>query len=66
MKKWTRVSDLDGTEIPEGTGALITIRPVDGRKKQRELDVTDAQAEELGSKGREVARRGRKPVAARA
>ena len=58
-KKTIRISDMSGSEIPEGKGATIRITYADQRKGVRELDVTDAEAERLG--GRQVARRGRKP-----
>ena len=61
-KKTIRVSDISGAEIPEGKGAVIRITFQDARKGVRELDVTDAEAEDFG--GRSVARRGRKPRAA--
>jgi hypothetical protein len=60
-KKTIRVSDKSGTEIPEGKGATVRITFKDARKGVRELDLTDAEAEELG--GRSVGRRGRKPKA---
>ena len=56
------VSDVSGTEIPDGKGATIRITFHDARKGIRELDVTDEEAEKLG--GRSVARRGRRPKAA--
>ena len=58
-KKTIRVSDISGQEIPEGKGAVVRITFQDARKGVRELDVTDAEAENFG--GRSVARRGRKP-----
>ena len=58
-KKTVRVSDMSGSEIPDGKGATVRITYADQRKGVRELDVTDAEAERLG--GRQVARRGRKP-----
>jgi hypothetical protein len=58
-KKTIRVSDRSGAEIPEGKGATVRITFADARKGVRELDLTDAEAEELG--GRAVARRGRRP-----
>jgi hypothetical protein len=58
-KKTIRVSDRSGTEVPEGKGATVRITFADARKGVRELDLTDAEAEELG--GRAVARRGRRP-----
>jgi hypothetical protein len=63
-KKTIRVSDMSGQEIADGKGATIRITFADARKGVRELDVTDAEAEQLG--GRSVARRGRKPRAAAA
>lgn len=61
-KKTVRVSDMSGTEIPEGKGAVVRITYTDARKGVRELDVTDAEAEKFG--GRKVARRGRPKSAA--
>ena len=58
-RKTIRVSDISGVEIPEGKGATVRITFQDARKGVRELDVTDAEAENFG--GRSVARRGRKP-----
>ena len=62
-KKTIHISDLSGKEVPEGKGATITVRFEDARKGIYILDVTDAEAEELGQKGRKQARRGRKPKA---
>ena len=61
-KKTIRVSDQSGAEIPDGKGATVRITFADARKGVRELDLTDAEAEQLG--GRAVARRGRKPKSA--
>ena len=61
-RKTVLVSDISGTEIAEGKGATIRITFHDARKGVRELDVTDAEAEEMG--GRQVARRGRRPKSA--
>ena len=58
-KKTVRISDLSGEEIPDGKGASVRITFADARRGSRELDVTDAEADNLG--GRQVARRGRKP-----
>jgi hypothetical protein len=58
-KKTIRVSDRSGAEIPEGKGASVRITFADAHKGVRELDLTDAEAEQLG--GRAVARRGRRP-----
>ena len=63
-RKTVLVSDLSGDEIQEGKGATIRITFQDARKGVRELDVTDEEAENLASKGRAVARRGRRPKAA--
>lgn len=58
-RKHVFVSDRSGTEIPEGTGAVVTVRYNDPKKGVRTLDVTDQEAEELG--GRPAKRRGRPP-----
>ena len=60
-KKTVFVSDLSGEEIPEGRGAVISIKFGDARKGTYVLDVTEEEAEELGRKGRKQARRGRRP-----
>ena len=54
------ISDLSGDEIPEGKGAQVSIRFNDARKGTIVLDATDDEAEEMGRKGREQARRGRR------
>jgi hypothetical protein len=59
-RKSVFVSDLSGEEIPEGKGATITIKFTDARKGTIALDVTDAEGEKLGEKGRRQARRGRR------
>jgi hypothetical protein len=56
-RRTIRISDMSGEEIPEGKGATVRIAFNDARKGTRELDLTDAEAENLG--GRLVARRGR-------
>lgn len=58
-KKEVFVSDRSGAEIPHGTGASVTIKFHDAKKGIRVLDITDAEADELG--GRQVKRRGRPP-----
>ena len=63
-KKTVRVSDLSSAEINDGKGATVRITFADARKGSIELDVTDAEGEELGRKGRRVARRGRRPAGA--
>ncbi len=55
------VSDQSGAEIPDGTGASVTIKYNDSRKGVRVLDLTDQEAEALG--GRQIKRRGRPPKA---
>ncbi len=60
-RKTVFVSDLSGDPIDEGKGATISIKFADARKGTIVLDVTDAEADELGRKGRKQARRGRKP-----
>ena len=51
-KKTVRVSDVSGEEIEEGKGATVTIRFADARRGALVLDVTDAEAEAMGAKGR--------------
>ena len=63
-KRTIFVSDLSGDQINEGRAARITINFQDARKGTYVLDVTEAEAEELGQKGTKQARRGRKPRAA--
>ena len=54
------ISDLSGEEIPEGKGAVVTIRWT-GRDSTVQLDVTNDEADELAQNGRRLARRGRRP-----
>lgn len=61
-RKDVYVSDRSGAEIPDGTGAIVTVKFNDVKKGVRVLDVTDSEAEELG--GRPVKRRGRPPKVA--
>lgn len=63
-RKTVLVSDISGKEIAEGRGATIRITFRDARKGVRELDVTDEEAEDLAARGRQVARRGRRPKSA--
>lgn len=60
-RKTVLISDMSGTEIPDGKGATVRVVFRDARKGVRELDVTDEEAENLG--GRTAARRGRRPKA---
>jgi hypothetical protein len=62
MKKTVLVSDLSGSEIADGRGATVSITFRDARKGTIVLDVTDAEAEEMGRKGRRQQRRGRRPA----
>ena len=59
-KKTVRVSDISGKEIEEGKGATIRVTFEDARRGY-EVDATAEEAIEIGRKGRQVARRGRKP-----
>jgi hypothetical protein len=61
MKKTVLVSDLSGDEIAEGKGATVSITFRDARKGTIVLDVTDTEAEQMGSRGRRQQRRGRRP-----
>jgi hypothetical protein len=61
MKKTVLVSDLSGSEIADGKGATVSITFRDARKGTIVLDVTDGEAEQMGSKGRRQQRRGRRP-----
>jgi hypothetical protein len=60
-RKTVFVSDLSGDTIEEGKGAKIRITFDDARRGSYEIDATAEEAAELGRKGRQVARRGRKP-----
>jgi hypothetical protein len=60
-RKTVFVSDLSGDAIEEGKAAKIRISFDDARKGSYEIDATADEAMELGRKGRQVARRGRKP-----
>jgi hypothetical protein len=63
-RKMILVSDLSGKEIEEGKAAKVRITFEDGRRPSYELDVSADEGVELGRKGRQVARRGRRPAAA--
>ena len=58
------ISDQSGVEIPDGHGAVVTIRYRDQCKGIRVLDLTDDEAERLG--GRHAKRRKRKTTSAQA
>jgi hypothetical protein len=55
----TVVSDLNGQTIKEGEAWTLRLTAPDGRRNSYELDVSEAEALELGAKGREIRRRGR-------
>jgi hypothetical protein len=63
-KKMVRVSDISGKEIEEGKGATIRVSFEDARRGNYEVDATAEEGVDIGRKGRQVARRGRKPKAA--
>lgn len=50
MRRHVLVSDQSGVEIPEGSGAVVTIKFRDQRKGVRILDLTDEEAERLGGR----------------
>jgi hypothetical protein len=60
-RKTIVVSDLSGEAIEEGKGAKVRITFDDARSGSLELDVTADEARAMGAKGRQVARRGRRP-----
>ena len=62
MRKSVFISDMSGEAIEEGKGAVVTIKFADARKGTVVLDLTDAEAEQLGKNGRKQGRRGRKPA----
>jgi len=63
-RKSVFVSDLSGDTIEDGKGAKIRISFDDARRGAYEIDATAEEAMELGRRGRQVARRGRKPKTA--
>jgi hypothetical protein len=60
-RKTVLVSDLSGKEIEDGKGAKVRITFADARSGSIDMDVTAEEARAMGAKGRQVARRGRKP-----
>jgi hypothetical protein len=60
-RKTVVVSDLSGEQITDGKGANVRITFEDARSGSIEMDVTAEEARAMGAKGRQVARRGRKP-----
>lgn len=63
-RKTVFVSDLSGDQIEEGKAAKIRITFDDARRGSYEVDATADEAMEIGRRGRQVARRGRKPKSA--
>jgi hypothetical protein len=63
-RKTVVVSDMSGEQIREGKGAKVRITFDDARSGAIEMDVTADEARAMGAKGRQVARRGRKPKSA--
>jgi hypothetical protein len=64
-RKTVLVSDLSGKEIrDDNAAAQVVIKYPDARKGQITLDVLASEVEDLASKGRRQAKRGRKPKAA--
>ena len=57
-RKTVIVSDLSGETIHDGKGAKVRITFDDARSGSIEMDVTADEARAMGSKGRQVARRG--------
>ncbi len=61
-RKTVLVSDLTGKEIrDEKDSAQVVIKHGDARRGQITLDVLASEVDELASKGRKTARRGRRP-----
>jgi hypothetical protein len=61
------VSDISGREIRDPKdSAKVAISYGDARRGRVELDVLASEVDDLASKGRKTARRGRKPKAAAA
>jgi hypothetical protein len=60
-RKTVVVSDMSGEQIQDGKGAKVRITFDDARSGSIEMDVTADGARALGAKGRQVARRGRRP-----
>lgn len=63
-RKTIFVSDLSGKEIrDEKNAAQVVIKYGDARRGQVTLDVLASEVDDLASKGKKTARRGRKPKA---
>lgn len=62
MRKEIFVSDISGTEMRDDKdSATVVIRYGDARRGQITVDVLASEVDELASKGRKTARRGRRP-----
>jgi hypothetical protein len=63
-RKTIFVSDISGKEIrDEKNAAQVVIKYGDARRGQVTLDVLASEVDDLASKGKKTARRGRKPKA---
>jgi len=60
-RKTIFVSDLTGKTIDEKDAATVTIKYTDARRGQVVLDVNASEVDDLATKGRKQARRGRRP-----
>ena len=61
-RKTIRVSDLSDSAIEDGKGAVLRVTFDDARRGSIEMDLTVDEAQRLTQgKGRQVARRGRRP-----
>jgi hypothetical protein len=61
-RKTIFVSDLSGKEIRDDKDAAqVVIKYTDARRGQIVLDVLASEVDDLASKGKKTARRGRKP-----
>lgn len=63
-RKIVLVSDISGKPISDRGGAKVTITYDDARKGQIVLDATVDEVADWAAKGRQQAKRGRKPKAA--
>ena len=61
-RKTVLVSDISGREVRDPKdSAQVTIRYGDARRGRVELDVLASEVDDLASKGRKTAKRGRRP-----
>jgi hypothetical protein len=60
-RKTVVVSDMSGEQIQDGKGAKVRITFDEARSGSVEMDVKAEEARAMGAKGRQVARRGRRP-----